>query len=637
MFLILANIFLLSLLISKKLEANHNTFQVLNLSLLINLIFCLFFTEFLSFWGILNRPNILICWILILFINFLLLKKNNINIHKKFIVQTKLLTQITLKSEFKIIYFSVLIILMIILIQGILYPPNNYDSMTYHLPRVIHWIDNQSINHYATNIFRQLYQPPFSEFLILNDYLIFNSDLFSSFIQFSFLIFSVLVIINILRISGFNKLNLSLIICLIISIPELILQASSTQNDIVVSYFILNSVYYLLLMTKKLNLTFLIGFSVSIGLGVLTKATAYIFFFPILLFFLYTILNNKENHLKFKLISLSVSSFIVLAINFGHFYRNFLLSESILGTNKEESKMYSNINLGPITTISNFVKNTAIHFNNFKMNNFVDSIIYDLFNLFGVGINNNGVNFGNITYSVGNKFLPTHEDYAANTIHLILIFISIIYMFSLKFRKNLSNKIIEVITTIVVIQFFLFCFYLKWQPWHTRLQLPIFLFAIPIVYFFIIKIIVNDVLLKTICFFLIFNSFFIVLFNETRPLIKSSYSTNFFFNGGRFKNYFTNRPDLYLEYKVMSKKLKESKNIGLILNSDDYEYPLISKINIEKDQHFYHIEIKNISKIKIEKKELDCIVSTYKKKYLSYNNRIYFNKSPKNKKIWIYK
>ena len=43
-------------------------------------------------------------------------------------------------------------------------PPNNWDSMTYHLARVANWIDHHSVRHYPTHILRQLYMGPWAEF-----------------------------------------------------------------------------------------------------------------------------------------------------------------------------------------------------------------------------------------------------------------------------------------------------------------------------------------------------------------------------------------------------------------------------------------------------------------------------------------
>ena len=50
-------------------------------------------------------------------------------------------------------------------LTAIVAPPNTYDSMTYHLPRVMHWIQNQSVAHYPTHIPRQLHFPPGAEFI----------------------------------------------------------------------------------------------------------------------------------------------------------------------------------------------------------------------------------------------------------------------------------------------------------------------------------------------------------------------------------------------------------------------------------------------------------------------------------------
>src|SRR6185503_576531 len=54
--------------------------------------------------------------------------------------------------------------------------PNTWDSMTYHLPRVAHWAANGSVAHYPTSIDRQLWQPPFGEYLVLLAYVALGGD-----------------------------------------------------------------------------------------------------------------------------------------------------------------------------------------------------------------------------------------------------------------------------------------------------------------------------------------------------------------------------------------------------------------------------------------------------------------------------
>ncbi|MEM5774182.1 MAG: hypothetical protein AAGU05_04205, partial [Anaerolineaceae bacterium] len=68
------------------------------------------------------------------------------------------------KIEFKPLRFTVLQWVQIAGIAGIsaatlaiavIAAPNNWDSMVYHLSRVAHWVQNQSVAHYPTSILWQ--------------------------------------------------------------------------------------------------------------------------------------------------------------------------------------------------------------------------------------------------------------------------------------------------------------------------------------------------------------------------------------------------------------------------------------------------------------------------------------------------
>lgn len=59
-------------------------------------------------------------------------------------------------------YYGILLVIgIIVLFLALVTTPNNWDSMTYHLPRIVHWAQNRSVGHYATNSIRQISSPSF--------------------------------------------------------------------------------------------------------------------------------------------------------------------------------------------------------------------------------------------------------------------------------------------------------------------------------------------------------------------------------------------------------------------------------------------------------------------------------------------
>ncbi|WP_412541061.1 hypothetical protein R8Z50_00030 [Longispora sp. K20-0274] len=54
------------------------------------------------------------------------------------------------------------------LVLAVAYPPNNFDSMTYHLPRIEHWVQQHTVEVFAVRIHRQVTYPPGAEYLMLH-------------------------------------------------------------------------------------------------------------------------------------------------------------------------------------------------------------------------------------------------------------------------------------------------------------------------------------------------------------------------------------------------------------------------------------------------------------------------------------
>lgn len=62
-------------------------------------------------------------------------------------------------------------------------PTTNWDSMTYHMPRVMYWLQQQSVEHYATVNDRQLELGPWSGFAIATLVMLYGDDRFANLVQ----------------------------------------------------------------------------------------------------------------------------------------------------------------------------------------------------------------------------------------------------------------------------------------------------------------------------------------------------------------------------------------------------------------------------------------------------------------------
>ena len=96
-------------------------------------------------------------------------------------------------------------ILVITGVTAVVAYPNNWDSMTYHLGRVMQWIQHGNVNHYPTRIDRQLTQPPLAEYEILHLLLLSNNDRLANLIQWVFFGGCISVIVLLATAIGFNK------------------------------------------------------------------------------------------------------------------------------------------------------------------------------------------------------------------------------------------------------------------------------------------------------------------------------------------------------------------------------------------------------------------------------------------------
>jgi len=162
--------------------------QVLIYTVLTFSILLVFITELLGAFKAISYNFVLLSWSIVLLLNivFIYIRYSDIIISVTSLKQRIISLCRSLSRPEKLWLLATAIILFLVFAQGIIYPPNNWDSMTYHLGRITSWISHGSIAYFPTAITPQLFQPPFAEFAIMHVNLLAGNDYFSAAVQFSF-------------------------------------------------------------------------------------------------------------------------------------------------------------------------------------------------------------------------------------------------------------------------------------------------------------------------------------------------------------------------------------------------------------------------------------------------------------------
>lgn len=150
-------------------------------------------------------------------------------------------------------YYGILFMIgAAVLALSLLTVPYNWDSMTYHLPRIAYWAQNRSVAHYATNCIRQVSSPVLAEFVNLHVYILCRGhDWFFNLLQgFSYLTNAVLVGAIAKKMRCDRRFSF-LAALLYMTMPIAYAEALTTQVDNFASIWLLFFVYRLLDYTDR--------------------------------------------------------------------------------------------------------------------------------------------------------------------------------------------------------------------------------------------------------------------------------------------------------------------------------------------------------------------------------------------------
>jgi len=550
------------------------------------LLFILTIFEILNFFGMFSKENIQIFVALFIVTNFcVLFLKLKAKSFKSFESIPSLV-----RNNYTYV-FAIAVALILKLIEGIFIAQNNWDSMSYHLPRYLHWIQNGSLDFFITPEQRQNISPILPDYLLGTMYILFDNDFFIFVIAWLSVIIASYYVYKIVYLLTSNRNTAILGFLASLFLPSQLAFMSSSQTDPISTALIVILLYYTILMKSRESKSLVVLMILMAPLFLTAKTTGLIFSLPIYIFVTFKYYRFITKYF------LQFSTILIFALLPGLPCLLRIKNSRVL---TEAGVVASEIS--PQGVLANTLR---IFVNNLQtpiigINSYLEGAYYWSAQI--VGINPNPIGYGNY----GNFYLSNslHADFVGNPIHLIYLFIAIVSL-----RKN---KTYRVLSLLILSQLVLLGATIGWQPWINR-----FTSTILVVGSILIGIWIAErgkfLRISLITLMLTYSSFWI-FYNPTRSLLDPKPLIFIAKELGmketdlekvrqdlvlsRNQQYFSVKPELESPYILAAEKINEirPKEIFIKINGNDFEYPIWALTDFKIE--IYHFQESDLSEIR---------------------------------------
>jgi hypothetical protein len=370
---------------------------------------------------------------------------------------------------------AVVLPLAIIGIIAIVVPPNSWDVMEHHMPRILFWVSNHTLRPFPTPDYTQIVLGNAAELVTLNTYLLYGSDRFANLVEFLSLVGSATAVTLIASRFGARRTGQLMAALFVVTIPELVLESSGSMSTGVVAFFTVTSCCFLLKAGAEPNDWDLITAALAAGLSLLTKGLTFVYL-PLLLIGCIAFRPSPIRMWALKRLPLFIA--LVLAVNAGQFVRAYQITGTPFDApfpNGGPRLAFGNGRITPTTIAANTLRQITLQMGtpSDKLNAYVESATRKAIHLLGENPDDPNALWSNLPYEVDR---PTRlETQAGNPVHLALIlacFASLIFL-----RLDVKDSRVRFYILSVIVAFIAYSAVIRWQPWGSRFHMPLFVMA----------------------------------------------------------------------------------------------------------------------------------------------------------------
>lgn len=373
----------------------------------------------------------------------------------------------------KALFAGALLIVLLIGITAFVAPPDTWDAMEYHLPRMVMWMSNHSVRFFPTPDYCQLIYSPWSEYAMMHTQLLWGNDRFVNFADWLSLLGSLVAVSLIAQILGAGIRGQVLAVVACATIPEGLLEASGPMNTYVVSFWIAVTVLFFLKWNDEPRRLYFVSAALSTSLAIFTKGTAYIFL-PFLLLACWW-MGERRTRVQF-LKRIPVFALLVLALNAPQYLRSYEFTGSPLGVPIPAKYPRIELAMEHVTvtgTLANVLRNASLHAvtPSRSVNARLERSFRFAIRSLGVNPDDPNQNWVNLPFHL-NHF-TSNEIIAGNPLHLLLLLASF-GLVAAKPKEGVRRRWAVLYAAGILASFLLFCALLRWQMWSSRYHLTLF-------------------------------------------------------------------------------------------------------------------------------------------------------------------